>query len=177
MKILQLCLFLILFGCQSKESNSNNNNNNNSPSNNLDEIGVLSTDRGEIQIKFLQNKAPNTVKRIKELINQNFYQGIQFHRVIPNFVIQAGDPTGTGVGGSGQKISAEFNDEIHVKGTVAMARLSHDDNSADSQFYIALSTLPHLDGKYTVFAKVVKGLDILEKIKKGDKINSFKLKN
>ena len=139
------------------------------------EFALLSTSKGEIKMKFFPLKAPRTVHRIKELIGKGFYNGIQFHRVIPNFVIQAGDPTGTGVGGSGNKIKAEFNDELHVKGTVAMARQGHDENSADSQFYIALSTLPHLDNKYTIFGKVINGIDVLTKIKKGDQIISFKM--
>ena len=128
-------------------------------------MAVLNTNAGSIHIEFYSNKAPKTVERITELIKSGFYEGIQFHRVIPNFVAQAGDPTGTGVGGSGKKINAEFNDSIHTKGTVAMARLG-DENSADSQFYIALSTLPHLDGKYTVFGKVVKGIELLDNVKK-----------
>jgi cyclophilin family peptidyl-prolyl cis-trans isomerase len=139
------------------------------------EIALLSTSKGDIKLKFFPTKAPKTVNRIKELIGKGFYNGIQFHRVIPNFVIQAGDPTGTGVGGSGNKIKAEFNDELHVKGTVAMARQGHDENSADSQFYIALSTLPHLDNKYTIFGKVINGIEVLNKIKKGDQIISFKI--
>ena len=146
-----------------------------SEKNTTNQIGILKTRVGEIHIEFLPDKAPNTVARIQQLMKQQFYKGIQFHRVIPNFVIQAGDPTGTGVGGSGTKINAEFNNELHVKGTVAMARVGDDINSADSQFYIALSTLPHLDKKYTVFAKVTKGLDLLSKVRKGDKISSFTL--
>lgn len=140
-------------------------------------VAILNTNAGSIYIEFYSDKAPKTVERITQLINNNFYNGVQFHRVIPNFVAQAGDPTGTGVGGSGKKINAEFNDLIHTKGTVAMARLGHDENSADSQFYIALSTLPHLDGKYTIFGKVIEGIDLLDKVKKGDKIISFKMKD
>jgi len=170
--VLRILFFFTFLSCQGKQHTLPNN-----PSSFLDhEIGILTTDRGVIHIKFLTKDAPNTVKRIKQLINQKFYDGIQFHRVIPNFVIQAGDPSGTGVGGSGTNIKAEFNSELNVKGTVAMARLGHDIDSADSQFYIALSTLPHLDNKYTVFGKVIIGLDVLDKIQKGDKIKSFKLK-
>ena len=172
MKILQIILVSFLISCQGNQQEISKIK---SSSLKQHEFAKLSTEVGNIKILFLPEKAPLTVKRIKELIKSDFYKGIQFHRVIPNFVAQAGDPTGTGVGGSGQKIEAEFNDELHVKGTIAMARLSHDENSADSQFYIALSTLPHLDKKYTVFARVVEGLDIIEKIKKGDKIKSFTL--
>ena len=133
---------------------------------------VLQTVHGSISIRFYPEKAPKTVARITSLIKSKFYNGITFHRVIPSFVVQGGDPSGNGTGGSGKTIEAEFNDIPHVKGTVAMARKG-DPNSADSQFYIALSQLQHLDGKYTVFGQVTEGLDILDKIRKGDKIISF----
>ena len=174
MKIIPIIFLLFFFGCNTKTNNFDPTQANNTTQNS--EIGVLVTTRGTFEIQFYNEKAPNTVKRIKELIGSKFYDGIQFHRVISNFVIQAGDPTGTGVGGSGKKINAEFNDILHVKGTVAMARLGHDVNSADSQFYIALSTLPHLDKNYTVFGKVVDGLEKLNLVEKGDRIISFRLK-
>jgi len=136
---------------------------------------VLKTVHGNITFKVYPKKAPNTVTRIIELVNSGFYDGIKFHRVVPNFVIQAGDPTGTGRNGSGKNLKAEFNDVQHIKGTVAMARTQSPD-SADSQFYIALTTLPHLDKKYTVFGQVVEGLDALEKIKKDDVIISMVFK-
>lgn len=135
---------------------------------------VIKTEKGNITFRFYHKKAPNTVTRIIELAQQGFYDGVTFHRVVPNFVIQAGDPTGTGAGGSGQKIKAEFNDIQHTKGTVAMARAA-DVNSADSQFYICLNTLPHLDGKYTVFGQVTDGFDVIDKIAQGDKIISLSL--
>jgi cyclophilin family peptidyl-prolyl cis-trans isomerase len=130
---------------------------------------ILKTIYGNIAIKFYPKQAPNTVTRVLSLMQSGFYNGLKFHRVISNFVIQTGDPTATGTGGSGVNIKAEFNSIPHVKGTVAMAR-AKDPDSADSQFYIALSTLPHLDKNYTVFAKVVQGEEILEKITQGDKI-------
>ena len=133
---------------------------------------ILKTAYGSIEIKFYPKHAPKTVKRIVKLIQSEYYDGLIFHRVIPNFVIQTGDPSKTGSGGSGQTIMAEFNKLPHIKGTVAMAR-SKEIHSADSQFYIALSSLPHLDEKYTVFGQVTKGTDILSKIKRGDKIISF----
>ena len=135
---------------------------------------VLQTVHGPLEIRFYLQKAPKTVARITELIRSKFYDGLIFHRVIPNFVVQGGDPSGTGTGGSGQTLSAEFNDIPHIKGTMAMARTS-DTDSADSQFYIALSRLKHLDGKYTVFAQVTEGLEVIDKIRKGDKIISFKI--
>ena len=133
---------------------------------------TIKTVHGNIQLSLYPNKAPNTVIRIVELVNSGFYDGISFHRVVSNFVIQAGDPTGTGSGGSGKKLKAEFNDLQHVKGTVAMAR-TQDPDSADSQFYIALTTLPHLNNKYTIFGQVTKGFSVIEKIKQGDKIISM----
>lgn len=134
--------------------------------------GIIKTSYGVIIFKFYPKKAPNTVARIIQLIQSGFYDGLTFHRVIPDFVIQTGDPTASGTGGSGKKIQAEFNNISHVEGTMAMARTLTDENSADSQFYIALTALPHLDGKYTVFGQVVDGLEVLKKIKKGDKIIS-----
>ena len=135
---------------------------------------TLKTVHGDIVFKFYPHQAPQTVARIIELIQQNFYNGLKFHRVVPNFVIQGGDPDGTGMGGSGQKLKAEFNKLQHIKGTVAMAR-AQDPDSADSQFYIALATLPHLDNNYTIFGQVVRGLDILTKISQGDEIISLSL--
>jgi cyclophilin family peptidyl-prolyl cis-trans isomerase len=136
---------------------------------------TVKTVHGNITFKFYPKKAPNTVTRIIELVNQGFYDGIKFHRVVKNFVIQAGDPSGTGSGGSGKKLKAEFNDIQHIRGTVAMARTT-DPDSADSQFYIALTTIPHLDRKYTVFGQVIDGLDVLEKIQKDDVIISMVFK-
>ena len=130
---------------------------------------TIKTVHGNITFKFYPKEAPNTVTRIIELVEQGFYNGLTFHRVIPNFVIQGGDPQGNGTGGSGKNLKAEFNKIQHIKGAVAMAR-AQDPDSADSQFYIALSTLPHLDNKYTVFGQMIDGFDILEKIAKGDKM-------
>ncbi len=132
---------------------------------------VLNTSQGIIKFKFYSNDAPQTVKRFVELIQSGFYNGLSFHRVIPKFVIQSGDPTGRGSGGSGEKIKAEFNERKHVEGTIAMAR-GEDINSADSQFYISLGEHPHLDHKYTVFGQVTEGIDVAKSIKVGDKILS-----
>jgi len=136
---------------------------------------VLTTIHGEIEIKFYPKEAPLSVTRILDLISLGFYNGVSFHRVIPNFIIQTGDPTGTGVGGSGINLNAEFNNVPHIKGTVALARGKELD-SGDSQFYISLTSLPHLDGKNTVIGQVVSGLDLLNKINMGDEIISFSIK-
>ena len=135
---------------------------------------VMKTVHGNIVFKFYPQKAPNTVTRIIQLIQTSFYDGVTFHRVEPNYVVQTGDPTGTGRGGSGYKLNAEFNDIPHTKGVVAMAR-AMDPDSADSQFYFALGTLSNLDGKYTVFGKVVEGEELLNQIVVGDKILSLTL--
>lgn len=137
-------------------------------------FATIKTIHGDIVFRFYAKKAPVTSKRILQLIQTGFYNGLTFHRVIPNFIIQTGDPTGTGTGGSGVKIPLESNDIQHIKGTIAIAR-SLDANSGDSQFYISLTTSPHLDGKYTVFGQVIEGLEILPKISKGDKILSIDL--
>ncbi|MEX0798350.1 MAG: peptidylprolyl isomerase [Bacteriovoracaceae bacterium] len=134
----------------------------------------IKTAHGDIIFKLLPEVAPITTERFKELVDQDYYNGLIFHRVIPGFVAQGGDPKGTGEGGSGKRLKAEFSDLKHKKGTVAMAR-GQDINSADSQFYIALDEQPHLDGKYTIFGEVVEGLDTVDKIKQGDKMLSVSL--
>jgi peptidylprolyl isomerase len=133
---------------------------------------TVKTAHGDIIFKLYPQHAPNTSARIVELTKQGFYDGLTFHRVVPKFVVQGGDPKGNGTGGSGQNLKAEFSDLQHIKGTVAMARAA-DKDSADSQFYIALNTLPHLDGQYTVFGQVVEGLEFVEKVQAGDKILSM----
>jgi cyclophilin family peptidyl-prolyl cis-trans isomerase len=132
---------------------------------------VVTTNEGVIKFKFYPQDAPNTVNRVVQLVNQGFYNGLTFHRVVPGFVVQGGDPLGNGTGGSGQKLKAEFNNRRHIEGTVAMARAS-DPDSADSQFYISLGTHPHLDHNYTVFGQVIDGMDVVRKIKVGDKMTN-----
>ncbi|RKX67894.1 peptidylprolyl isomerase [candidate division TA06 bacterium] len=122
---------------------------------------------GEIYFILYPDKAPLTCKNFVYLTDRGFYNGLIFHRVVPNFVVQGGDPTGTGMGGPGYSIKAEFNDLHHLTGTVAMAR-SQDPNSAGSQFYICLSPQPHLDNNYTIFGQVVKGMDVVQNIQQGD---------
>jgi cyclophilin family peptidyl-prolyl cis-trans isomerase len=122
---------------------------------------------GRIVIEFYPQDAPNHVDNFIKLAKKGFYDGLKFHRVIAKFVAQGGDPEGTGRGGPGYKIKAEFNTKKHLKGTVAMAR-SQDPDSAGSQFYICLEPQPSLDGQYTVFGQVVEGMDIVDGIKVGD---------
>lgn len=122
---------------------------------------------GRVVIELRPDLAPGHVARIKELARQGFYDGVVFHRVIEGFMAQGGDPTGTGAGGSGKKLKAEFSAEPHVRGTLSMAR-TNDPNSADSQFFICFGPTPFLDGKYTVWGKVVEGMEFVDMIKKGD---------
>lgn len=132
---------------------------------------IMTTSEGVVKFKFYPQDAPMTVKRIIELINKGFYNGLIFHRVLPGFVVQGGDPLGNGTGGSGVKLKAEFNNRRHVEGAVAMARAG-DPDSADSQFYFSLGIHPHLDRNYTVFGQVTEGMDVVKRIKVGDKINT-----
>jgi len=136
---------------------------------------LLKTVHGKIEIKFYSREAPKSVTQFIGLIKRGFYDGLKFHRVIPKFIIQSGDPTMTGRGGSGTLLKGEFNSIPHIKGTVALAH-GEDPDSSDSQFYIALTTLPHLDGKYTVIGQVVKGMEVIDKISKNDVIISFSVK-
>lgn len=121
---------------------------------------------GRVVIELLPQKAPNHVKRIKELTRQGFYDGIVFHRVIEGFMAQTGDPSGTGMGGSGQNLKAEFNNEPHTRGAVSMARAQSPD-SADSQFFIVFKDSRFLDGQYTVWGRVTSGMEFVDKIKRG----------
>ena len=135
------------------------------------EYATIETDYGIIKAEIYTAKAPITAKNFIGLANSGFYNGLKFHRVEPGFVVQGGDPNGDGTGGSGKNIPLEINPELkHVKGVLAMAR-SNDPNSASSQFYITLAPAPFLDGNYAVFGKVVQGMDVVEKIKVGDKMN------
>src|SRR5260221_14426257 len=122
---------------------------------------------GRVVIAMRPDLAPNHCAQIKALARRGFYDGVPFHRVIEGFMAQTGDPTGTGGGGSGNKLRAEFSGEKHVRGTLSMARTS-DPNSADSQFFIMFAPSPSLDGQYTIWGEVTAGMDFIDKIKKGD---------
>tara|TARA_Y100000758_G_scaffold142884_1_gene101354 strand:+ start:66 stop:575 length:510 start_codon:yes stop_codon:yes gene_type:complete len=132
----------------------------------LENIIYLELKDGRVTIEMRPDLAPNHVARIKELVRQEFYNGVVFHRVIEDFMAQTGDPTGTGSGGSGQKLDAEFTNEKHLRGTVSMARAG-DPNSADSQFFIVFKTAPWLDGQYSIWGQVTDGMDAVDKIKMG----------
>ena len=127
---------------------------------------ILQTSVGQIDIDLLPELAPNHVARISELAESGFYDGIIFHRVIPGFMAQTGDPSGNGTGGSGQKLNAEFTDYPYLEGTVGMAR-SANPNSADSQFFICFDGCSQLTGEYTVWGQVSDGMDVVHKIATG----------
>lgn len=135
---------------------------------NLDPENTLYLDLqyGRVVIELYPRVAPRHVARVKELVRQKFYDSLKFHRVIDGFMAQTGDPLGNGRGGSGQKIRAEFSAIPHDRGIVSMARASSP-NSADSQFFIVLDDSPHLNRKYSVFGKVVSGMEYVDRIKKG----------
>ena len=128
---------------------------------------TLETTQGPVVIEMRSDLAPNHVARIKELARANFYDGIVFHRVIDGFMAQTGDPTGTGMGGSGKKLDAEFNREPHVRGTCSMAR-AQNPNSADSQFFICFEDAPFLNNQYTVWGEVIEGMEFVDQIKRGE---------
>jgi cyclophilin family peptidyl-prolyl cis-trans isomerase len=128
-----------------------------------EKVAVIETSKGTINFEFFPGDAPETVENFIKLASQGFYDGLIFHRVVKNFVIQGGCPLGSGKGNPGYFIKAEFNDQPHLAGTVAMARSQHP-HSAGSQFYICLRRLPQLDKKYTVFGQVTKGMDVVHAI-------------
>jgi cyclophilin family peptidyl-prolyl cis-trans isomerase len=130
---------------------------------------ILETAHGSATIALRPDLAPNHVARIKELARSGFYDGTPFHRVIDGFMAQGGDPTGSRTGGSGKRLKAEFNREPHMRGTCSMARAQSPD-SADSQFFICFGDAPFLNGKYTVWGRVIDGMDNIDKIKRGEPV-------
>ena len=148
----------------------------------LDNVLILETTRGPVVIAMRPDLAPRHVARIKELVREGFYDGVPFHRVIDGFMAQTGDPTGTGTGGSGKKLKAEFTREPHKRGTVSMARAQNPD-SGDSQFFICFDDAPFLNGQYTVWGAVIEGMDNVDGIRRGepvkdpDKIVSARMKS
>ena len=131
---------------------------------------VLETSKGQVVIELRPDLAPTHVARIKELAREGFYDGVVFHRVIDGFMAQTGDPTGTGTGGSDKPdLKAEFSSEPHERGTVSAARTANP-NSANSQFFICFDRAPWLDKQYSVWGKVVEGMDVIDKIKRGEPV-------
>src|ERR1700693_2925851 len=131
-----------------------------------DDTLIIDTTQGTVVVSMRPDLAPRHVARIKELVRGGFYDGLVFHRVIDGFMAQTGCPSGSRTGGSGQKLNAEFSKEKHVRGTVSMAR-SQSPDSGDSQFFICFEDSKWLDGQYTVWGKVTKGMENVDKIKRG----------
>jgi len=135
------------------------------------------TQKGVMKLEFFDVDAPKTVKNFIDLSKKGFYDGVTFHRVLPNFVIQGGDPTGTGAGGPGYKIDCELtgNNQYHDRGVLSMAHAGR--NTGGSQFFICHSrdNTAHLDRNHTVFGKVYEGLDVIDAIRQGDKIETIRI--
>jgi peptidyl-prolyl cis-trans isomerase B (cyclophilin B) len=136
----------------------------------VQEVAVLHTNLGDIVIGFHPDKAPKHVENFKKLVREGFYNGTKFHRVIPGFMIQGGDPNSKlpdrsrhGSGGPGYSVNAEFNDTKHVRGILSAAR-SQDPNSAGSQFFLMVATSPHLDRQYTAYGEILEGIEVVDKI-------------
>ena len=136
----------------------------------LENTLYLDVPAGRVVITLRPDLAPGHVARIKELVAEKFYDGVAFHRVIDGFMAQTGCPHGTGTGGSGKKLKAEFSKEKHVRGTVSMARAQNPD-SGDSQFFICFEESPWLNGQYTVWGMVVEGMENIDKIKRGEPVS------
>lgn len=133
---------------------------------------IMETDKGTITLEMFSEDAPNTVKNFADLANKGFYDGLSFHRVIPNFMIQGGCPTGNGTGGPGYTINCEINGNKHLAGSLSMAHRGP--NTGGSQFFICHSPQPHLDGVHTVFGRT-DDMSVVNAIRQGDKILSVKI--
>ncbi|MFZ5639341.1 MAG: peptidylprolyl isomerase [Bacillota bacterium] len=134
---------------------------------------VIEMDNGNVVIEMFDKDAPNTVANFEKLANEGFYDGLTFHRVIAGFVAQGGCPHGNGTGGPGYTIKCEINPNKHERGSLAMAHRGP--NTGGSQFYICYEPQPHLDGMHTVFGKVIEGMDVVDKINQGDKMNKVRV--
>ncbi len=134
---------------------------------------IIGTDKGDIVLELFENDAPNTVANFVKLINKGYYNGLKFHRVIPNFMVQGGCPVGNGTGGPGYTIKCEINPRKHLAGTLSMAHAGKD--TGGSQFFITHSPQPHLDGMHTVFGQVTEGMDVVNAIRQGDVMKQVKV--
>ena len=145
----------------------------------LAEAALIETDKGDFEIEFYRNEAPVTVANFQHLAANNFYQDLTFHHYVPGFIVQGGDPLGNGKGGPKWTLPPEFSDVKHVRGTVGMAKLPNSINperrSNGSQFYITLRQAKHMDGLYTVFGHVTRGMEIVELLRPGDRIIRVRL--
>src|ERR1700726_3110522 len=150
------------------------------PVRNTGHFAIIDTDRGTVVIELYPKAAPKTVDNFETLTKKGFYNGLTFHRVVPDFVVQGGDPDGTGTGGPGYTVPGEIDaKEKHLPGSDATARTRNQVNpkreSSGSQFYVGLEPQPGLDGQYTIFGGVISGMDVVDKIEKGDHMKTIKL--
>lgn len=167
-----LTVVMMIMGCSNNSNEAAESGEEKTPATNVDApkstperpIVVLDTDSGSIVMEFYPDAAPITCDSILSLVNQGFYNGLTFHRIVPGFVIQGGDPKGNGTGNAGFKIPAEHSDRKHIRGTVSMARSSFDVNSSSCQFFICLAPQPGLDGDYNLFGQVISGMDVVDKL-------------
>lgn len=134
---------------------------------------IIKTEKGDITLELFPNEAPGTVANFEKLANKGFYDGLTFHRVIPDFVIQGGCPNGNGTGGPGYTIKCETEDNPHKHGTGALSMAHAGKDTGGSQFFITHSPQPHLDGVHTVFGQVIEGMDVVYKIRQGDVMNTI----
>jgi len=134
---------------------------------------IIESNKGNIVLELFEKDAPNTVANFVKLINKGYYNGLKFHRVIPDFMIQGGCPTGNGTGGPGYAIKCEINPRKHQAGTLSMAHAGKD--TGGSQFFITHSPQPHLDGVHTVFGQVIEGMDVVNAIRQGDVMKQVKV--
>ncbi len=140
-----------------------------------DEKAIVKTNKGTFVIQLYGDKVPNTVKNFIKLAELGFYDSLRFHRYVPGFVIQGGDPLGNGMGGAGYNIPLEISPDLHhIRGAVGMAR-ARDPNSASSQFYIVLDDALRLDGQYCVFGQVIDGMDVVDQLRQGDVIEKIEI--
>ncbi|HEV3112986.1 MAG TPA: peptidylprolyl isomerase [Candidatus Binataceae bacterium] len=147
---------------------------------NTGRYATVETDRGSIVIELYPEVAPKTVENFEKLVTQGFYNNLTFHRVVPGFVVQGGDPSGNGTGGPGYDVEGEIKaGEKHLRGSVATARTGDEVNpkrrSSGSQFYICLEPQPGLDGQYAIFGCVVSGMEVVDKIQRGDRMKKVAL--
>ncbi|QDV60968.1 peptidylprolyl isomerase [Crateriforma conspicua] len=133
-------------------------------------VATFETDKGTIKIELFADKTPNTVKNFEDLCAKNFYDGLTFHRVIPNFMIQGGCPQGTGTGGPGYQFEDEFHPELKHDGPGVLSMANAGPNTNGSQFFITHEAQPHLDNRHSVFGKVIEGQDVVDAIEQGDKM-------
>lgn len=138
-------------------------------------VATFETDKGTIKIELFEDQTPNTVGNFEQLCQQNFYDGLTFHRVIPDFMIQGGCPQGTGTGGPGYQFADEFHPELRHDGPGILSMANAGPNTNGSQFFITHVACPHLDGKHSVFGKVIEGQDVVDRIEQGDKMQSVRV--